>query len=125
MSGASSLFDAGVPEKIIQGRTGHRSLDALCLYEHVTDKQNQQVHVSKILSGQSKSFEGDSTAVDNTTSFAMPVKAPAAQYNHCIINISNSNPSHMNYFPYPPPPMSYYHPPGYYPSPTDDSSTGM
>ena len=74
MSGASSLFDAGVPEKIIQGRTGHRSLDALRLYKHVTDKQNQQV--SKILSGQSKTFDGDSTAADNTTSFAICQSKP-------------------------------------------------
>ena len=40
VSGASSLFSAGVPERIIQQRTGHRSLEALRLYERVTDDQN-------------------------------------------------------------------------------------
>ena len=32
-TGASELFEAGVPEKIIKERTGHRSLEALRLYE--------------------------------------------------------------------------------------------
>ena len=40
VSGASSLFSAGVPERIIQQRTGHRSLEALRLYERVTVDQN-------------------------------------------------------------------------------------
>ena len=35
-TGATALFDAGVPESLIQKRTGHRSLDALCTYERVT-----------------------------------------------------------------------------------------
>lgn len=43
VTGASALFDAGVPEHIIQSRTGHRSLDALRLYERVTDEQTSQV----------------------------------------------------------------------------------
>ena len=33
VSGASALFDAGVPERIIQGRTGHRCLESLRVYE--------------------------------------------------------------------------------------------
>ena len=33
ITGASVLFDAGVPERIIQSRTGHRSLDALQVYD--------------------------------------------------------------------------------------------
>ena len=31
--GASSMFQAGVPEKLIQQRTGHRTLEALRQYE--------------------------------------------------------------------------------------------
>lgn len=61
VAGVSSLFDAGVPQRIIQARNGHRSLAALRLYEKVTDKQNLQV--SKILSGEKDSFEeGTSSA---------------------------------------------------------------
>ena len=40
---ASELFRANVPEKIIQERTGHRSLTALRTYEHKTDQQHQVV----------------------------------------------------------------------------------
>ena len=37
------LFDAGVPESLIQKRTGHKSLDALRTYERVTQPQEQAV----------------------------------------------------------------------------------
>lgn len=46
-TGASALFEANVPEKIIQERTGHRSLKALRLYERTTDEQH--LGVSSIL----------------------------------------------------------------------------
>lgn len=134
VSGASTLFDAGVPEKIIQGRTGHRSLDALRLYERVTDNQNQQV--SKIWSGQANSYASNSA--ENATSSSVPCTStsvsanvlptgpsPSAQYNHCTINISNANPSQVpfqHYFPYQPPPLSYYYPP-VYPLPAPDESS--
>ena len=42
-TGASELFAAGVPERIIQERTGHRSLKALCTYERTSAEQRQAV----------------------------------------------------------------------------------
>ena len=54
VTGATALFDAGVPEQIIQSRTGHKSVEALRLYERVT---NDQVNmVSKVLSGSADHF---------------------------------------------------------------------
>ena len=47
-TGTTALFDAGVPEAIIQKRTGHKSIDALCCYERTT--MDQEVHVSTLLS---------------------------------------------------------------------------
>ena len=47
-TGASALFQAKVPEKIIQERTGHRSVKAVRLYERTTEQQHHQV--SNILS---------------------------------------------------------------------------
>ena len=47
-TGASALFQVNVPEKIIQERTGHRSVKALRLYERTTEQQHHQV--SNILS---------------------------------------------------------------------------
>ena len=43
VTGTTSLFDAGVPEAIIQKRTGHKSVDALRCYERVTLSQDMQV----------------------------------------------------------------------------------
>ena len=39
---ASSLFNAGVEEKLIRGRTGHRS-NALFKYEKVSDMKSTEV----------------------------------------------------------------------------------
>ena len=44
---ATVLFKANVPEKVIQERTGHRSLDALRKYERSTERQHDAA--SKIL----------------------------------------------------------------------------
>ena len=51
-TGASELFEAGVPEKIIKERTGHRSLEALRVYERTTFGQQQAV--STVLSAEKK-----------------------------------------------------------------------
>lgn len=40
---ATELFRANVPEKLIQERTGHRSLTALRIYEHTTETEHQAV----------------------------------------------------------------------------------
>ena len=46
--GATELFHAGVPEKVIQGRTGHLSLSGLRQYERTNS--DEQLAVSKVLS---------------------------------------------------------------------------
>ena len=40
---ATQLYEAGVPEKLIQERTGHRSTSALREYERTTAKQTEAV----------------------------------------------------------------------------------
>ena len=40
-TGATQLFDAGVPQRIIQERTGHKSVISLHSYEWISHKQNQ------------------------------------------------------------------------------------
>ncbi len=42
-TGASQLFAAGVLERLIQQRTGHRNVEALRLYERPTEEQQQAV----------------------------------------------------------------------------------
>ena len=46
-TGATELYTASVPEKIIQERTGHCSVECLRMYERTSDKQ---LAVSKIIS---------------------------------------------------------------------------
>ena len=72
-TGASELFAAGVPEKIIKERTGHRALDALHVYEHTTSTQHQAV--STILGSRNKvSFqEALFTLSVNSASKSSPV----------------------------------------------------
>ena len=42
-TGATTLFQSGVPEHIIQKTTGHRTISALRMYEQVSSKQQQGV----------------------------------------------------------------------------------
>ncbi len=50
-SGASAMFQAHVPEKIIQKTTGHRSLEALRTYDRISTDQHKAV--SKVLANTS------------------------------------------------------------------------
>lgn len=61
------MFAASVPEKLIQSRTGHHSLDALRLYERPSHEQQQAV--SKILTSaepqRPRSFDEELTNVQS------------------------------------------------------------
>ena len=51
-TGTTTLFDAGVPEALLQKRSGHKSSKALRVYERITPEQN--LAVSKILHSETK-----------------------------------------------------------------------
>ena len=51
-TGTTTLFDAGVPEALIQKRSGHKSSKVLRVYERVTPEQN--LAVSRILHSEIK-----------------------------------------------------------------------
>ena len=38
-TGVSEMFRSGVPEKLVQERTGHRTMKALCTYENTSTSQ--------------------------------------------------------------------------------------
>ena len=42
-TGAMELYQAGVPEKVLQEHTGHLSLTGLCQYERISGKQHETV----------------------------------------------------------------------------------
>ena len=56
--GTTTMFRAGVSQKLVQQRTGHKSLEALHQYERPSEKQ--LLDVSNIMSNNNK---GDSSAV--------------------------------------------------------------
>ena len=101
-TGATELFSAGVPEKIIQQRTGHRSTKALRVYERTTLEQHQAV--SNILSYSKQSFNNEIQVVQsqNQTSSStisvspLPVVTPPTTrmasersvFNNCTFNIT-------------------------------------
>ena len=110
VSGTSQLFEAGVPEKLIQQRTGHCSLEALRMYERVTEQQ--ELAVSKILSGEKPSYED---VKESSTGLNRPngqSSSSGIQYNNCTVNVYNSpaQPSFPLMIPYgPPPPLPFDH----------------
>ena len=42
-TGATQLYESGVPEKLVQEQTGHRSLEALHVYERTNEDQHRAV----------------------------------------------------------------------------------
>ena len=94
-TGASSLFQAGIPEKIIQERTGHRSIKALRMYERTTTSQH--VAVSNILSSTTEVNLPQSTA--HAHAHAKPVADAGVSFStmfasasNCVININMATP---------------------------------
>ena len=118
----TSLFDAGVPERVIQQRTGHRSIEGLRIYERITDEQ--EMAVSNILTGESMRYDdcrGKKDCLDeisintgtvvngtnkgNVSSSSSDVKEvdQSRLGTHCNVNFYSTPASH-----YPPYPPSHY-----------------
>ena len=106
-TGASELFAAGVPEKIIKERTGHRSLEALHVYEHTTSLQHQAV--STILSSSNKTTFQDAmlaqpTAAALSAGSSPTPYAPNNIFQNCSVQfIQTVQPPQLPPLPPPPP----------------------
>ena len=133
--GTTTLFAAGVPERVIQSRTGRSSLDALRKYERVSEKQEKAI--SKILTGTSEHYDkevlqdssrelkSETTSAETVVSTSDSSGASAGGsvvYKDCIVNMYSSPLSFLppippqysqypSYPPYPPHPPHYpsYH----------------
>ena len=93
-TGASALFQANVAEKIIQERTGHRSVKALGLYERTTEQQHHQV--SSILCNRMQPKQVSWQNQQQCTSSMTSPTAPAfGMLQNCTINV-NYGPSTVN-----------------------------
>ena len=98
-TGATELYKAQVPKKIIQERTGHRSLECLRMCKCTSDKQ--QEGVSKILCSHSRSsYHAEMVKLDHSVqkysgmSKSGPRLLPNMKFNKCQVNINvNHGPS--------------------------------
>ena len=78
-TGASHMFSASVPEKLIQSRTGHRSLEALRLYERPSHEQQQAV--SNVLTSGAEAREFGKELTNVTAPNVQPI-TKTLQYRH-------------------------------------------
>ena len=93
-TGASRLFQASVPEKIIQERTGHRSTDSLRLYKRTADKQHRaifQILGSKVAVSYTSVLQD--RVEEKQTTIRQPMEqpaniAPVFNMSGCTINIA-------------------------------------
>ena len=92
---ATELFQAGISEKVIQDRTGHRSLDGLRKYEHISEKQKEEA--CKALRVVPQSVKEHNTAVTSSSQVFNMECSPrsvvpsfsfgAATLSGCTINV--------------------------------------
>ena len=89
-TGATELYTAGVPEKIIQERTGHRSIESLRTYEHTSEKQ--QLAVSKVLTSKTEvNFQSEIKNIEAHCSQSFSNTTPGMSFNNCQVNINYNN----------------------------------
>ncbi len=96
-AGVSQLFEAGVDEKIIQSRSGHRSTEALRMYERITPDQEKAVSTiltSAVKKEYRKELEAvSSSSLNVTAQSSMNIQSssiqsmPGIQCYGCHINI--------------------------------------
>ena len=85
-TGTSSMFEAGVPEKIIQERTGHLSLTGLRQYERTTVEQQRAV--CKVLAADTKAaFCASSQAKTTHTTTVTPCPPSQMNFSGCSVVI--------------------------------------
>ena len=83
-TGATEMYESGAPEKLIQERTGHRSLEALRSYERTSA---QHLHMAK-------STKSTILGINPSASQASPTPSPGISFQNlhgCTINITMTN----------------------------------
>ena len=87
---ATEMFRRGAPEKLIQERTGHRSVEALRSYERLDEVQHKVV--SSLLSnapGKSRSMTYSQHLMSKTHSFnTSSTSMPLQDLHGCTINFN-------------------------------------
>ena len=82
-AGVSQLFEAGVDEKVIQSRSGHRRIESLRTYERVTPAQEQAV--SNILSSSSRmNYQSEVERMQQAASTTMSIQQQKQEWSSSI-----------------------------------------
>ena len=84
-TGVSDLYHAGVPEKVIQERSGHLSVSGLRQYERTT--LGQQQAVSRVLSSKEGTTYQKQLSLQ-TSSRVIPAQLPVPQMNFSSCNVT-------------------------------------
>ena len=96
---ATQMYEAGVPEKMIQERIGHRSVTALREYERTS--MSQTMAVAKVLSASEKrSYSttlGHMMPQQNVAQALPQHKSTGYTFNNCVVNFNIQSPSPMNF----------------------------
>ena len=87
-TGATRLFEANVPEKLIKERTGHKSLDALRLHEHTSVDQQKSVSNLMCSSSKENQFQFSSPSGNTSTSAFSSSQTMFKDFNNCTFNIT-------------------------------------
>ncbi len=87
-TGATELYRAEVPEKIIKQRTGHRSVESLRKYEHTSTTQHQAV--ANILSSDTTtSYSTQMSQLQSKSENYISInKTPTMNFSNCTVNIT-------------------------------------
>ena len=86
-TGATAMFSAEVPEKMIKGVTGHKSSQALHLYERSTVTQQQAL--SKVLTAPPSSASGCSSYINEVQKLQGVYHTPAIPSNVQALNVQS------------------------------------
>ena len=89
-TGATELYQAGVPEKVIQERTGHLSLTGLRQYERTSGKQHKAV--SQVLAAKENVTYQQQFSMQSHSIISMCVPQP---FSNCLSIHSHLGISHM------------------------------
>ena len=92
-TGATELYQAGVPEKVIQERTGHLSLSGLRQYERTCDKQHEAV--SQILAAKENVSFQQQVSMKSHSLVHMPIPAPQYSFSNCNVTFNTVHPGYQ------------------------------
>ena len=92
--GTTTLFRGQIPEKLIQQRTGHRSLEALRQYEHTLSSQLRDV--SNVMSHGGKVYGGDCVSATKQQISSKSQPMPSTQHENVTFILNNCSFSHCS-----------------------------